>query len=78
MQTVWVGPALFVGQWPSGDALLWLVLIGALGTLGQIGVAQAFRFADVSAVLPFDFLRLIWAAIIGFLAFSVADSHKEL
>jgi len=63
-------PALFVWQWPSGGALLWLMLIGALGTLGQIGVAQAFRFADVSAVLPFDFLKLIWAAIIGFLAFS--------
>jgi drug/metabolite transporter (DMT)-like permease len=63
-------PAVFVWQWPSPDQLFWLFFIGILGTLGQLCLAQSFRLADVSTVLPFDFTRMIWVAAIGYLAFS--------
>lgn len=63
-------PALFVWQWPSGEELAWLVVIGTLGSLGHLAMAQAFKEADATAVLPFDFARLIWATIIGYLAFA--------
>ena len=33
-------------------------------------MAQAFKEADATAVLPFDFTRLIWASAIGYLAFA--------
>ena len=35
-----------------------------------IVAAQAFKEADVTAVLPIDFTKLIWSAIIGYLAFA--------
>lgn len=52
--------------WPSGGALLWLALIGALGSLTQMAIAQALREADATQVLPADFTKLLWAALVGF------------
>jgi drug/metabolite transporter (DMT)-like permease len=40
-----------------------------LGTLGQMSLAQAFKEADITVVLPLDFTKLIWAAILGYLVF---------
>ncbi len=62
-------PALFVWQWPDGEQLLWLGFVGVTGTLAQLAMAQAFRVADATAVLPLDFLKLVWGAGIGYLAF---------
>lgn len=61
--------AVPVWQWPGGEQLFWLLLVGLLGTAGQICLAQAFKMAEASAVLPFDFLQLVWAALLGFLVF---------
>lgn len=63
-------PALFVWEWPSLDILPFLLLIGVLGAAGHLALAQAFKEADTTAVMPFDFLRLIWASILGFIIFS--------
>lgn len=62
-------PALFVWVWPSLTELGWLALAGIAGTLGQLAVTQAFRVADTTVVMPFDFTKLIWAALLGFLVF---------
>lgn len=62
-------PALFVWVWPTWPQLGWLALTGIAGTLGQLAVTQAFRVADTTAVLPFDFTKLIWAALLGYLVF---------
>ena len=61
--------ALPVWQWPGGEQLFWMLLVGLLGSAGQICLAQAFKMAEASSVLPFDFLQLIWAALLGFLVF---------
>ena len=37
-------------------------------------MAEAFRFADASTVLPLDFTRLIWASVLGFLVFKEQPS----
>ncbi|MEK9945792.1 MAG: DMT family transporter [Alphaproteobacteria bacterium] len=63
-------PALFVWQWPSGEAFIWLALVGAFGGVGHLALAQAFKESDATAVLPFDFMRLIWASALGFLVFA--------
>jgi len=63
-------PALFVWQWPGGQALIFLVLVGAFGGVGHLALAQAFKESDATAVLPFDFMRLIWASALGFLVFA--------
>ena len=51
-----------------GTAIL-AVPVGLLGSAGQICLTQAFKMAEASAVLPFDFLQLVWAALMGFLVF---------
>jgi drug/metabolite transporter (DMT)-like permease len=63
-------PALFVWQWPGWEQLVWMAAIGTFGTGGHLAMAQAFKEADATAVLPFDFTRLIWASAIGYLAFA--------
>lgn len=59
---VWVQPDL--------TQLGFLLAIGATATTGQFLFAQSFRYAEMSAVLPLDFTKLIWSAIIGYVAFS--------
>jgi len=54
---------------PSAEHWPWLIAIGVLGSLGHLTFTQAFKEADVTAVLPLDFTRLIWIAIIGYAAF---------
>ncbi len=63
-------PALFVWQWPTADQLIWLVAIGVCGVGANYAVVAALRIAPSTTVLPFDFLRLIWATSIGFVFFA--------
>ncbi len=62
--------ALFVWIWPSPAQLAQLAVIGVLGSAGHLCFVKAYKFADVSAVEPITFTRLIWAALIGYLAFA--------
>ena len=58
-------PALWVWQ-PFGlHTLFWLVLVGLFGTIAQMALSQALKETDPTALMPFDFLKLIWSAIIG-------------
>lgn len=63
-------PALFVWQWPSGSAWIWLVAIGIFGNMGQLLMVQALKEAPTHVVMPLDFLKLIWVSILAFFAFS--------
>jgi len=63
-------PAIFVWQWPQGEQWLILAVIGALGSVIQFCFAKAFSLADTTVVLPFDFLKLVWATLFGFVLFS--------
>ena len=62
-------PALFVWAWPTWTELAWLALIGVCGGAAQYLLAQAFHEADISVVMPFDFGKLVWVALIAFIAF---------
>ena len=42
-----------------------LLCMGILGTLGHLGMAKALSLADTTALMSIDFMRLIWAALIG-------------
>jgi drug/metabolite transporter (DMT)-like permease len=61
--------AIFVWTWPTPTQLVMFAVMGLFGTLGHLAMAQAFKLADTSAILPFDFVRLIWASAIGFIVF---------
>ena len=64
------GPALFVWTAPDLTHLFWLLVIGTLGSLGQVAVTQSLKETETNVVMPFDFLKLIWAALLGFLIFA--------
>ncbi len=62
-------PALYVWETPTIDQLGWMALIGIFGTIGHLCFAGAFRRAESSALLPLDFLRLLWASLLGYFLF---------
>ena len=75
----WMGIMLSLGSLPAAipvwitpniEQLLWLLAIGALGTLGHLSSTSAFKLADATALFPFDFMRLVWASLIGFMVFA--------
>lgn len=62
-------PALFTWTTPDWKQLILLVLMGMFGTLNQRCLTRAYAAADATAVLPFDFTRLPFAAVLGFILF---------
>lgn len=65
-------PAAFVWTWPTLETWGWLLLMGLAATIGQVCLTHAFAAADVSAVLPVDFVRLVFVSILGYLMFGEA------
>lgn len=63
-------PALFVWSWPSPDLWIWLLVIGLLGGGAQWLMTEALRVADTSVVMPLDFCKLPWTALLAYLAFA--------
>ncbi len=61
---------LFVWQTPNLEQLFWLVAVGLMAGAAQLIMVQAYKYADVSAVEPLHYTRLIWAALIGYFVFS--------
>jgi drug/metabolite transporter (DMT)-like permease len=62
-------PALFVWTWPVGMQWPLLLVAAVFGTMGQLCVAKAFAYADTTIVLPFDFAKIIWGAMLGYVFF---------
>lgn len=63
-------PALFFWRLPTLAEFAGLFFIGLLGSIGHLCMAQAFREAEASAILPIDFTRLLWASLAGYILFS--------
>jgi len=61
------GPAIWVWRWPSAWGWVLAVGVSVSATLGQYFWVQAFRAGEMSAVAPFDYLRLPFAVFIGWL-----------
>jgi drug/metabolite transporter (DMT)-like permease len=68
--------ASFVWTWPALEDYPWLILIGALLSIAHFALMRSLRLADVSALEPVNFTRLIWGAGLGYLFFAeVPDSY---
>jgi drug/metabolite transporter (DMT)-like permease len=62
-------PALFVWETPSWNALFWMTLLGLAATFSHLSLARGFAISDASALMPYDFSRLIFVAILGYVFF---------
>ena len=62
-------PALVVWQVPTNTDLILMASIGAGLSIGHACLIQGLRVGDATAVMPFDYSRLIFAGIAGFFLF---------
>ena len=63
-------PSLFLWKTPPIDVWLLLILLGVGGTLAHTIQTYAYSLGEITALEPFSFCRLIWAAAFGFFIFS--------
>lgn len=63
-------PALAARRNPDLFDLLLLALIGFFGIVAQASYIFGMRGGDASALAPFDYVRLIYAGLIGFVLFA--------
>lgn len=61
--------ALPVWTTPSLEQLALLVVVGVFSILIHFCLAQAYKEAELTAVLPLGFMRLIWVALFAYLLF---------
>lgn len=57
----------FVWVTPTWEDLFWLISIGLIGGVAQNFMTQAFRKAEVSAIMPFEYTALLWGAALGYI-----------
>jgi drug/metabolite transporter (DMT)-like permease len=62
-------PALYMWQWPSQTAWLYMVAIAITSFGMQWCLAKAYSLTQVVKLTPFDFSRLIFTAIFAYIAF---------
>jgi drug/metabolite transporter (DMT)-like permease len=71
-----IGVVMFAGPsawlWEDPTAIQWpiLFLIGVLTTVAMICFVRAFATGEASVVGPMEYVRLVYAALIGYVVFS--------
>jgi drug/metabolite transporter (DMT)-like permease len=60
-------PAIWFWRWPSFHGWTLAVGVSVTATVGQYFWVQAFATGEMSAVAPFDYLRLPFAVFVGWL-----------
>ncbi len=54
---------------PTAREAAVLVGIGILGGIGQILLTLSFRYGEASTLAPFEYTTMLWACVIGWIAF---------
>jgi drug/metabolite transporter (DMT)-like permease len=67
-------PALFVWRWPSWPMLAVLACLGLFATLAHQLLTRAYTKGDASAVIPFDYARLPFIAVMAYVVFGEVPS----
>ena len=71
-------PAAFTWLTPTGYELALLILIGVMGMGGQALITHGLSMGDATALVPLDYLRVIYAAALGFLLFGEVPGWSSL
>lgn len=62
-------PALFVWSWPPVAVWPQLVLLGVFAVLGHMTLVRGFAISDASLAMTFNFTRLPFSVLVGYLVF---------
>lgn len=63
------GLALWDPVWPRGLAVWTLLGVGVVATISHLCITYALRFAPAGTVAPLQYLEIVGATVIGYLAF---------
>ena len=63
-------PAILVWRTPTWEEFAWLALLGKISVWLQRTFNRAMVAADATVALPFNFTRLIWASVLGWILFA--------
>ncbi|NQV54622.1 MAG: DMT family transporter [Rhodospirillales bacterium] len=75
LTTIYTLPtAIIYWQSPTNEQWIWLILLGALGAIQQLFSAWSIKYADFGIIEPANFLKLVWAAGLGFAIFGEIPS----
>jgi len=64
--------AIYQWRTPTAEEVFWLAMTAVFATLGHYTLTRAFRAAPITVTQPIGFLQLVWAALIGLVAFGEA------
>jgi drug/metabolite transporter (DMT)-like permease len=62
-------PTIWLWVTPDGTELAMLVMIGFLGIAGQGLITHGWTLGDVTALVPLDYSRIVYSAVLGYLVF---------
>ena len=62
--------AAFFWTWPTWPQLILCVILGAVASLANWMTVRAFTIGETTAVMPYDFTRLPFMALVGYLIFA--------
>jgi len=54
----------------SWTQMVWLILCGILGGVGQVCMTYCYRYAEPSFLAPFDYAAMVWAVMLGYFIFA--------
>lgn len=63
-------PAMFVWQTPTWTEVVLLALTGTLGIVGQGLFTHGVGLGETSFVMPFDYMRIVYAFVLGIIWFA--------
>ncbi len=64
-----IPPTIWFWKTPTLTDLMLVGAIGVVSSIGQLCNIQAFKAGEASAIAPLDYVRLIYALILGFVVF---------
>jgi drug/metabolite transporter (DMT)-like permease len=64
-----LAPALYVWITPTLWETFLLVLCGILGIVGQAWLTHGFKTGDATALVPLDYARIVYGALLGYIVF---------
>ena len=70
MALVGIGPAIYVWVTPTAWQWPWIIAMGLFSSAATQCVTRSLAAADAGVVMPFNFLKLPFSVVIGFICFT--------
>ena len=71
-------PAIWFWQWPTPAEWLLLAAMGVTSYAAQMGTIFAFKWGEASLLASLDYVRLLYATLLGWLVFSTLPNRFTL